>query len=88
MGKTVESYRMTLEGKINRWNDLAIALRKEGNVTSKSVLLNDLCKYYVVHNHIFSPLRKHNTLNNLVLFCIIRCNYSRCFNGKECNQFR
>ena len=28
MGKTVESYRMTLEGEISRWCDLARALRK------------------------------------------------------------
>jgi hypothetical protein len=28
MGKTVESYRIDLEGEISRWNGFAIALRK------------------------------------------------------------
>jgi hypothetical protein len=31
---------------------------------------------------------RHNALNNILLFCVIRCNYSRCFDGKECNKFR
>ncbi len=29
MGKTVESYRMALEGEINRWSGFARALRKD-----------------------------------------------------------
>ena len=38
MGKTVESYRMALEGEINRWNGFARALRKDDREAFEEII--------------------------------------------------
>ena len=42
MGKTVESYRMALEGEINWWNGFARALRKEDREAFEELM--DSCR--------------------------------------------
>ena len=42
MGKTVESYRMALEGEISRWSDFARALRKEDREAFEELM--DSCR--------------------------------------------
>jgi hypothetical protein len=44
MGKTVESFRMALEGEINRWNGFARALRKPGREAFDELM--DTCRTY------------------------------------------
>ena len=42
MGKTVESYRMALEGEISRWNGFARALRKPDREAFEELM--DMCR--------------------------------------------
>jgi hypothetical protein len=42
MGKTVESYRMALEGEISRWNGFARALRKDDREAFEELM--DSCR--------------------------------------------
>ena len=42
MGKTVESYRVALEGEINRWNGFARALRKDDCEAFEALM--DMCR--------------------------------------------
>ena len=42
MGKTVESYRMALEGEISRWNGFARALRKDDREAFEEIM--DMCR--------------------------------------------
>ena len=44
MGKTVESFRMALEGEINRWNGFAHALRKHDREAFDELM--DMCRTY------------------------------------------
>ena len=44
MGKTVESYRMALEGEISRWNGFARALRKDDREAFEELM--DMCRVY------------------------------------------
>ena len=44
MGKTVESYRMALEGEINRWNGFARALRRPDREAFDELM--DACRSY------------------------------------------
>ena len=44
MGKTVESYRMALEGEISRWNGFARALRKDDREAFEEMM--DMCRGY------------------------------------------
>ena len=44
MGKTVESYRMALEGEISRWNGFARALRKDDREAFEEMI--DMCRGY------------------------------------------
>jgi len=44
MGKTVESFRMALEGEINRWNGFARALRKPDKEAFDDLM--DMCRIY------------------------------------------
>ena len=42
MGKTVESYRMAIEGEISRWNGFARALRKDDREAFEEMM--DMCR--------------------------------------------
>jgi hypothetical protein len=42
VGKTVESYRIALEGEINRWNGFARALRKDDLEAFEEMM--DMCR--------------------------------------------
>jgi hypothetical protein len=42
MGKTVESYRMALEGEISRWNGFVRALRKDDREAFEEMM--DMCR--------------------------------------------
>jgi hypothetical protein len=42
VGKTVESYRMALEGEISRWNGFARALRKDDREAFEEMI--DMCR--------------------------------------------
>lgn len=42
MGKTVESFRIALEGEINRWSGYAKALRKEDKESFDELM--DMCR--------------------------------------------
>ncbi len=44
MGKTVESFRMALEGEINRWSGFAKALRKPDREAFDELM--DMCRSY------------------------------------------
>jgi hypothetical protein len=44
MGKTVESYRMAIEGEIRRWNGFAKALRIEDRKAFDALM--DACRSY------------------------------------------
>ena len=44
MGKTVESFRMALEGEINRWSGFASALRKPDREAFDELM--DMCRTY------------------------------------------
>jgi hypothetical protein len=44
MGKTVESFRIALEGEINRWSGFARALRKEDREAFDELM--DMCRSY------------------------------------------
>ncbi len=44
MGKTVESFRMALEGEINRWSRFAYALRKPDREAFDELM--DMCRTY------------------------------------------
>ena len=44
MGKTVESFRMALEGEINRWSGFARALRKPDREAFDELM--DMCRTY------------------------------------------
>jgi len=44
MGKTVESYRMALEGEISRWSGFAKALRKDDREAFDELM--DICRSY------------------------------------------
>ncbi len=44
MGKTVESYRITLESEISRWSGFARALRKEDREAFDELM--DMCRSY------------------------------------------
>ena len=44
MGKTVESYRMALEGEISRWNGFVRALRKDDREAFEEMM--DMCRGY------------------------------------------
>ena len=44
MGKTVESFRMALEGEINRWSGFARALRKPDREAFDELM--DMCRIY------------------------------------------
>jgi hypothetical protein len=44
MGKTVESFRMALEGEINRWSGFARALRKPDREAFDELM--DMCRSY------------------------------------------
>ncbi len=44
MGKTVESYRMALEGEISRWNGFTITLRKDDREAFEEMI--DMCRGY------------------------------------------
>ena len=44
MGKTVESYRMALEGETSRWNGFARALRKDDREAFEEMM--DICRGY------------------------------------------
>ena len=44
MGKTVESFRMALEGEINRWSGFAYALRKPDREAFDELM--DMCRTY------------------------------------------
>ena len=44
VGKTVESYRMALEGEISRWNGFARALRKDDREAFEEMM--DMCRGY------------------------------------------
>ena len=44
MGKTVESFRMALEGEINRWSGFANALRKPEREAFDELM--DMCRSY------------------------------------------
>jgi len=44
MGKTVESYRMALEGEINRWSGFARALRRPDREAFDELM--DMCRSY------------------------------------------
>jgi len=46
MGKTVESFRMALEGEINRWNGFARALRKDDREAFDELM--DMCRSYAM----------------------------------------
>ncbi len=45
MGKTVESFRMALEGEINRWSGFARALRKPDREAFDELMV--MCRNYV-----------------------------------------
>jgi hypothetical protein len=42
MGKTVESYRMAIEGEISRWNGFVRALRKDDREAFEEMM--DMCR--------------------------------------------
>jgi hypothetical protein len=42
VGKTVESYRMALEGEISRWNGFVRALRKDDREAFEEIM--DMCR--------------------------------------------
>jgi hypothetical protein len=44
LGKTVESYRMTLESEIRRWNGFARALSKDDREAFEEMM--DMCRGY------------------------------------------
>jgi hypothetical protein len=44
MGKTIESYRMTLESEISRWNSFARALRIQEREAFEALM--DVCRSY------------------------------------------
>jgi hypothetical protein len=44
VGKSVESYRMALEGEISRWNGFAGALRKDDSESFEEMM--DMCRGY------------------------------------------
>ncbi len=44
MGKTVESYRMALEGEISRWSGFVRALRKDDREAFEDMM--DMCRGY------------------------------------------
>ena len=44
MGKTVESYRMALEGEISRWSGFVRALRKDDREAFEEMM--DMCRCY------------------------------------------
>ena len=44
MGKTVESYRIALEGEINRWSGFARALRRPDREAFDELM--DMCRTY------------------------------------------
>jgi hypothetical protein len=44
MGKTVECYRMALEGEISRWNGFVRALRKDDREAFEELM--DICRGY------------------------------------------
>ena len=44
MGKTVESFRMALEGEINHWSGFAYALRKPDKEAFDELM--DMCRTY------------------------------------------
>jgi len=44
MGKTVESYRMALEGEISRWSGFVRALRKDDREAFEQMM--DMCRGY------------------------------------------
>jgi hypothetical protein len=44
VGKTVESYRMALEGEISRWNGFVSALRKDDCEAFEEMM--DMCRGY------------------------------------------
>jgi hypothetical protein len=44
MGKTAESFRITLEGEINRWSGFARALRKPDKEAFDELM--DMCRTY------------------------------------------
>jgi hypothetical protein len=45
MGKTVESFRMALEGEISRWSGFAHALRKPDREAFDELM--DMCRTYL-----------------------------------------
>ena len=46
MGKTVESFRIALEGEINRWSGFARALRKPDREAFDELM--DICRSYAM----------------------------------------
>jgi hypothetical protein len=48
MGKTVESFRMALEGEINRWSGFARALRKPDREAFDELM--DMCRTYALES--------------------------------------
>ena len=60
MGKTVESFRMALEGEINRWSGFARALRKPDREAFDELM--DMCRTYASESScatnpmVFEPL--------------------------------
>ena len=57
MGKTVESYRMALEGEISRWNGFARALRKDVREAFEEMM--DMCRGYAPEAGNATYLRLH-----------------------------
>ena len=60
MGKTVESFRIALEGEINRWSGFARALRKPDREAFDELM--DMCRSYASESNcatnpiIFEPM--------------------------------
>jgi hypothetical protein len=54
MGKTVESFRIALEGEINRWNGFARALRKPDREAFDELM--DMCRSYASAAAQLTPL--------------------------------
>ena len=60
MGKTVESFRMALEGEINRWSGFAYALRKPDREAFDELI--DMCRTFATESSnatnpiIFEPM--------------------------------
>jgi hypothetical protein len=67
MGKTVESYRMTLEDEIHRWNGFAKALRVEDREAFDTLM--DACRIYAsAGSNATQPILFESMMISMLLF--------------------